>query len=163
VSWRCSHPWFSLSDFQEKEVLTDGHFYMGIESGGQDISSILPGKHWVEIPVPVGGGGSSGTGTSDPIAQLQLLAANGNQVAALGTKVIDGETDSGYAVTITRQNVLNGIQKFNVSSGLDAAAQQQLSQAAQNTPVSISAPLADDVATYNQFLAAEGTSSASEG
>jgi hypothetical protein len=193
--------------FQEKEVLTDGHFYMGIESGGQDISSILPGKHWVEIPVPVGGGGSSGTGTSDPIAQLQLLAANGNQVAALGTKVIDGETDSGYAVTITRQNVLNGIQKFNVSSGLDAAAQKQLSQAAQNTPiptidvwfdsskllrrmsvamnqvengqavsvnldmdfesygtpVSISAPLADYVATYNQFLAAEGTSSASEG
>jgi hypothetical protein len=192
--------------FQEKEVLTDGHFYMGIESGGQDISSVLPGKHWVEIPVPVGVGVSSGTGTSDPIAQLQLLTANGNQVAALGTKVINGETDTGYAVTITRQNVLNGIQKFNASSGLDAAVQRQLSQAAQDTPiptidvwfdsskllrrmtvainqvasgqaesvnlnmdfesygtpVSIAAPSADDVATYSQFLAAEGTSSANE-
>ena len=118
--------------FQEKEVFADGHFYLSVTSGGQDISALIPGKHWVEIPIPVGAGSSLGTGTSDPLAQLQLLVAKGNTVASLGTKTIEGVTASGYAVTISRQKQLDAEQSYLSSSGLDAATQQQLAQAAQS-------------------------------
>jgi len=127
---------FSLpgSTFQEKEVLTDGHLYMGIDSDGHDVSDLIPGKHWVEIPIPVGTSSSLGTGTSDPLAQLRMLVAKGNTVTRLGTKTIDGVTASGYAVTITRQNLLHAEQQYLSSSNFDPATQQQLSQAAQSLP-----------------------------
>jgi hypothetical protein len=117
--------------FQEKEVLADGRMYLGIVSGGQDVSALVPGKHWVAIPTPVGNGGSLGTGTSDPLAQLQMLVAKGNTVVSIGTKEIRGVTASGYAVTLSRQNQLNAEQRYLASSGLDAATRQQLSQAAE--------------------------------
>jgi hypothetical protein len=120
---------------EEKELVADNHFYMDIESGGQDISEFVPGKHWVEIPVPVGTGSNSlGTGTSDPLAQLKLLAAKGNKVTSLGTKPIRGVTASGFAVTISRPNLLKAERQFLSSSGLNAATWQQLAQAAQNLP-----------------------------
>ena len=118
----------------EKEIFADGHFYMGLETGGQDISSVLPGKQWIEIPVPVGTGNSPGTGTSDPLAQLQLLAAKGNTVTSLGSQTIDGIPTSGYSVSISRQNLVAAEQQFISSSGLDAAAQERLSQASKNLP-----------------------------
>ncbi|HEX5266969.1 MAG TPA: hypothetical protein VFW24_09365 [Acidimicrobiales bacterium] len=117
---------------EQKEVVADGRFFMGIESHGQDISALVPGKHWVEIPIPVGTGSSLGTGTSDPLAQLHLLAAKGNTVTTLGTKSIRGTTASGYAVTISRQNLLDAEQKYLSSSGIDPGTQQQIAQAAQS-------------------------------
>ncbi len=124
-----------MGEPRSKELFADNHFYMGIESGGQDISSFVPGKHWVEIPVPVGSASNSlGTGTSDPLAQLQLLVARGNKVTSLGTKLIRGVTASGYAVILNRRNMLRAERQFLSSSGLNAATQQQLAIAAQNIP-----------------------------
>jgi hypothetical protein len=120
--------------FQEKEVVAHNHFYMGISSGGQDVSALVPGKHWVEIPIPVGAGSSPGTGTSDPLAQLQMLVKKGNTVTGLGTKAIHGVTCSGYAVTISRQNVVTAELKALSSSGLDPVTMQRLAQAAQSIP-----------------------------
>jgi hypothetical protein len=117
--------------FEEKEVLADGQLYFSIGSAGQDVSAVVPGKHWVAIPIPMGTGGSLGTGTSDPLAQLQMLGAKGNRVASLGTKEIRGAAASGYAVTLSRQNQLNAEQQYLASSGLDAATQHQMSQAAK--------------------------------
>jgi hypothetical protein len=119
---------------EEREVVANNQFYMAISSDGQDISNLIPGKHWVTIPLPVSTGNSVGTGTSDPLAQMKMLATKGNIVTALGTKTIDGVTASGYSVTISRQNLLNAVQQYLPSSGLDAAAQQQIAQEAQNLP-----------------------------
>ncbi len=109
---------------QEKELVADNHFYMDIESGGQDISDFVPGKHWVEIPVPVGTGSNSlGTGTSDPLAQLKLLAAKGNKVTSLGTKPIRGVTRIRLRVTINRPTCSRPSGNFCSSSGLNEATQ----------------------------------------
>lgn len=118
----------------EREILVGNNFYLGFSGGGQDISTLVPGKHWVQLPIPVGANSSVGTGTSDPLAQMQLLAGKGNTVSPLGTTTIRGATVSGYSVTISRQNLLNAEQTYISSSGLSAAAQQQLEQAARNFP-----------------------------
>ena len=120
---------------QEKEILNGSDFYMGTSSGGQDVSSLVPGKHWVQIPVPIGGSGSLGTGTNDPLAQLKMLGAKGNAVTSVGTEVIRGITVTGYAVTISRANLLNAEQSYLASSGFDATTKQQIEQAAPSLPI----------------------------
>lgn len=117
------------STLQEKEVEAGGDLYLAIDAEGQDVSAVVPGKHWVELPIPVGAAGSLGTGTSDPLAQLQLLQAKGNTVTSLGTGVIDGVSASGYAVTISHANVVRAEQRFVSSSGLDATTRQEVAQA----------------------------------
>ena len=117
------------STLQEKEVEAGGDLYLAIDAEGQDVSAVVPGKHWVELPTPVGAAGSLGTGTSDPLAQLQLLQAKGNTVTSLGTGVIDGVSASGYAVTISHANVVQAEQRFVSSSGLDATTRQEVAQA----------------------------------
>lgn len=118
----------------EREILADNHFYLALSSAGQDISSLVPGKHWVEIPIPINSADSVGTGTSDPLAQLQLLASQGNTVKALGTKSIDGVTASGYSVTLSRSTIINAELRYLATSNLTPAEQQQIGQAAQNSP-----------------------------
>jgi hypothetical protein len=124
----------SGNSFVEEEVLVGGHFYMGIESNGQDISSLIRGKHWVEIPTPVGADSSVGTATNDPLAQMQMLAAKGNIVTRLGEKSIEGVVTTGYAVTISRQNEQNAERRTISSGHLDAAAQRHLSEVAKSFP-----------------------------
>lgn len=119
---------------QEKEIASSGDFYLGISSGAQDVSSLVPGKHWVQIPLPIGGNSSLGTGTSDPLTQLEMAAAKGNTVTSVGTETIRGITTSGYAVTISRANLLKSEQSYLSSSGLDPATKQQISQAVQSFP-----------------------------
>jgi len=111
----------------EHELVIDGHFYLGITSDGQDVSSIVPGKDWIQIPIPATGRTSTlGTGTVDPIDQLQLLARRGNAVRPLGTSVIDGVTVSGFAVTMSKKAMAQNLQKELGSAQLSPAARQAI-------------------------------------
>lgn len=116
----------------EREIVTQGHFYLAVSGGGQDISTLLPGKEWVEVPTPLGAGSSVGTGTTDPLAQLRLLAFRGNTVKSLGTRAISGITTSGYSVTASRHAFISAELEYLATSGLSPTEQYQLAQAARS-------------------------------
>jgi multisubunit Na+/H+ antiporter MnhC subunit len=117
----------------ERELIVDGHFYLGMTENGTNISTILAGKHWIDMPVPIADTtGSLGTGTVDPLNQLQLLTKHGNAVRPLGTSVIAGVTVSGYSITPSRQTIDQGIQSEISSGNLSPAEQEQLRQAARS-------------------------------
>jgi hypothetical protein len=69
------------------------------------IAQLLPGKSWVSLdlaslnPRSSSAPGPSNLG-SDPIAELRLLALQGNTVTALGSSSINGVTVQGYSVTL---------------------------------------------------------------
>jgi hypothetical protein len=113
----------------ERELVTDGHFYMGMTINGTSVSTITGGKHWIELPLPINGSTSSlGSGTVDPFNQLQLLAKRGNTIRPLGTSVIGGVAVVGFAITPSRQTMDQDIQNEIASEHLSAAAQKQLEQ-----------------------------------
>jgi hypothetical protein len=117
----------------EQELVVNGHFYMDITEDGQDVASVVPGKHWVEIPLPPAGtSGSLGTGTVDPVTQLQQLAKAGNVIRPLGTSAIQGVTVSGYAITPSRQTIEREMNAEIASGQLSPAARQQLRQSTKD-------------------------------
>lgn len=117
----------------ERELIVDGHFYLGMTENGTNISTILSGKHWIDMPVPIADTtGSLGTGTVDPLNQLQLLSKHGNAVRPLGTSVVAGVTVSGYAITPSRRTIDQGIQSEISSGSLSPAEQEQLRQSARS-------------------------------
>lgn len=113
----------------EREHVVDGHSYVDIAENGADVSSLLAGKHWVDMPVAVGATtGTFGTGPVDPVSQLALLGQKGNAVRPLGASTIDGTTASGYAVTPNRLTVERRARAAIASEKLSPAAQALLDQ-----------------------------------
>jgi hypothetical protein len=122
----------NIGPLVEQEVIVGGHCYLGVSEDGQNVSTTLSGKPWVDIPIPVEGTSTSlGAGTSDPLAQMKLLPSRGNKVTPLGTKAIDGTTVSGYSVTMSRQRMMAEVQQYLASTGLSSSAQQLTLQAAE--------------------------------
>jgi hypothetical protein len=113
----------------EREHVVDGHSYVDIAENGADVSSLLAGKHWVDMPLAVGAKtGTFGTGPVDPVSQLALLGQKGNAVRPLGASTINGTTASGYAVTPNRQTVERRARAAIASEKLSPAAQALLDQ-----------------------------------
>ena len=117
----------------ERELIVDGHFYMGMTVDGTNISTITSGRQWIDMPIPVADTtGSLGTGTVDPLNQLQLLTKHGNTVRPLGTSVIGGATVSGYAITPGRRALDQEIRTQKFTENLSAAEREQLREVAHS-------------------------------
>lgn len=116
--------------FHEEVITVPGDAYLNFSEAGQGVSTVVPGKDWVEIPVAVSATSGLGMSTPDPVQQLQTLAQAGNTVRSLGTATLNGETVARYSVTLSEQNVQQSVQRFVATSGLSAAAAQQLEQEA---------------------------------
>ena len=116
----------------ERELLINGHFYMGVTADGHDISEITGGAEWIDIPIADQGGSTSpGFASVDPLTQIQMLEKKGATVVPLGTSVIDGDTVSGFSVTPSHAEVLQNIQKEFATGQFSAEQQQQILNASK--------------------------------
>jgi len=72
--------------------------------------------------------GSTGIGssTSNILEQLQLLAQRGNSVTSLGNSTINGDTVSGYQVTITSRAMAAASKRVVAQSGAESKAMRSL-------------------------------------
>jgi hypothetical protein len=101
----------------ERELVVNRHLFMGLTLDGTDVSQITGGPHWIDIPIPdQSGSNAPGVGSVNPLTQIQMLARKGSTVVSLGTSDIDGTAVSGYAVTPSRLQVFEGIER-EIASG----------------------------------------------
>jgi hypothetical protein len=106
----------------EKMVSADSNLYFSFEQNGvNQISVVVPGKQWVEEPT---NGLTTPTGalTSNPLAQIQLLAQRGNAVSTLGSSTIGGRSVRGYLVNISHATMVSAVRRAIGSEGLSPAA-----------------------------------------
>jgi hypothetical protein len=121
---------------QEQELFANPTTYLTFSLGGKNpVSTLFPGKQWVQMPLSVPAGQGAGLGASNPLSQLQMLAQQGNVVTALGPSTINGIAVNGYKVVISRQAMLNASKRLVASGDLSSFGKQAILQAAsQMTP-----------------------------
>jgi len=122
----------------QESILTNGQLvYMQLLGNGQnEISQLIPGKDWVQLPVNLSAS-SGAEGTTQNIAtQLQLLASQGNSVVALGSSTINGQPVTGYQVTISHQAMVAATKSALKAAGTQATTEQSiLDQSSLSPPV----------------------------
>ena len=92
-----------------------------IENDQNAISQVVPGKTWVQLPSEQTSTTELGDGSSNILAQLQLLAAQGNTVVTLGPSTVNGESVTGYQVTVTRKAMAAELKRAEAKGGVEAS------------------------------------------
>jgi len=111
---------------QLAELVVGDHFYMAPSQGGQGVSSLLPGKTWIENPGNLAGQTTSAT-TQNPASMLSGLRAKGNKVVDLGASVVSGSAVEEYAVTINPAAALAQVNREQMPSSVVQGAKALLS------------------------------------
>jgi hypothetical protein len=75
------------------------------------------------VPVVQSESQSANLGGSNPASTLAVLEQHGNQVRALGSKVIGGVTCTGYSVTPSRQAMIAAVKEESARLRLSSASQ----------------------------------------
>ncbi len=117
----------------ETELLVGGNLYLQVTAEGHNLAAMTGGRHWIEIPFAQLGSQTVTDGS--PGTSLSLLRQNGASVTSLGTRNIDGQTCSGYAVTPSKQGMLAGAQAEWAQMGLSEAQISAARQALQRAPL----------------------------
>jgi hypothetical protein len=117
----------------ETELLVGGNLYLWVTADGHNLAAVTGGRHWIEIPFAQLGSQTVTNGS--PGTSLSLLRQNGASVTPLGTRNIDGQTCSGYAVTPSKQGMLAGAQAEWAQMGLSEAQTSAARQALQSAPL----------------------------
>ena len=117
----------------ETELLVGGNLYLQVTADGHNLAAVTGGRHWIEIPFAQLGSQTVTNGS--PGTSLSLLRQNGASVTPLGTRNIDGQTCSGYAVTPSKQGMLAGAQAEWAQMGLSEAQTSAARQALQSAPL----------------------------
>jgi hypothetical protein len=124
---------FAHSSMTETELAVGGNLYLEVTADGHNLAALTGGRHWIEIPFAQLGSQSVTNGSAG--TSLSLLRQKGASVTSLGTRNIDGQTCSGYAVTATRQGMLAGAQAEWAKMGLSEAQTNAAREALQRAPV----------------------------
>jgi hypothetical protein len=104
------------------ELFVHNHLYIDSIDHGESISTLLPGKSWVEEPP----GATEGTGSSNPAELLAVLASHGNAVLNLGASKVSGASVIGYSVTPSSTYLRASIEKEHIPASLKTDALQFL-------------------------------------
>jgi hypothetical protein len=104
---------------EEKEILVDRSLYYSFTVDGKSAVPLTGGRSWIQMPVQQSG--SANIAGSSPASSLRVLAQQGNAVRKLGTKIVDGVTCTGYAVTPSVKAMLAAAKKESAELGLPAA------------------------------------------
>jgi hypothetical protein len=112
----------SLGPLDEKEILVNGSLYLALSANGK---SLIPqtGRSWIQMPFQQSA--SADLAGSDPVSSLSLLEQEGSTVRPLGTRLIDGVTCTGYAVTPNKQMMLAGARAEQAKLGISSATANQ--------------------------------------
>ncbi len=119
------------SSFTEHELVVDNQIYIGIFSGGTNVSALTGGPEWINVPLTEQDSSGLGAGNVDPLDQLKLLEQRGATVVPLGTSSVNGVTVSGYAVTFGQAEIQQAEQQEFQALHLTPAQAQQALRAAQ--------------------------------
>jgi hypothetical protein len=145
----------------QETILSDaGNAYMQITENNQNqITRAIPGKQWVQVPL--GASQSTGLSATTPniLNQLQVLTQQGNTVVPLGTSTINGESVTGYQVTITKAAMAAEFKRVEARGGAEAKALEQgLKVISLNPPVIKLWLNADNLLAREEVLISETTS-----
>jgi len=105
-----------LDNVRLTERFVGGSAYMSVS----ELSTIVPGKTWIAIPV---GGSTLAPGSSNPASMLQVLQAEGDIVTPLGASVVNGTSVEGYHVVVSEAALSKRLAQENLPRGLEQAAQ----------------------------------------
>ncbi len=119
----------------ESELSDGSGLYMQIMSNGQnEISHLLPGKTWVELPLNTSSG--VGAGTTNVLTQLQILTQQGNTVTSLGTSTVDGVSATGYQVTLSTKAMAAAAKRVEKATGFNSQqVKSAIAEFSKNPPV----------------------------
>lgn len=107
----------------EKEIQAKGNLYVAMSYDGRGSSGSSGGREWTHVPVVQSESQSANLGGSNPASTLAVLEQHGNQVRALGSKVIGGVTCTGYSVTPSRQAMIAAVKEESARLRLSSASQ----------------------------------------
>jgi hypothetical protein len=107
----------------ERELMVNGNLYISLTISGTSLAKLTGGRDWIETPISQ----SSSTNLvgSDPVSSLSLLEQQGITVRQIGTKVIEGQSCTGYAVTPTKAALLASVRSEFTRLGYSPAAINQ--------------------------------------
>ncbi len=97
----------SAASTTDDEVFAGDQVYVAFTSGSTSVSTLLPGKSWLALPLPAAASPTSGPGgLVNVLAALQLLQSEGATVTSLGDSSVDGVAVTGYAVALPDSTLL---------------------------------------------------------
>ena len=88
----------------EQVLLVNGHLYVTLTISGTNLAKLSGGRAWIEMPTAQSV--SMSLVGSDPLSSLSLLEQQGTDVRQIGTKIIEGQSCTGYAVTASKAALL---------------------------------------------------------
>jgi len=123
-------------ELTEQELLVSGNLYVSLTISGTSLARLTGGRPWIELPVSQFG--SASLVGSDPLSSLSLLEQQGNQVRSIGSKIVEGQSCTGYAVTPTKAALLASVRAEFTRLGYSSAmVDQEVSLAQQMVPPTV--------------------------
>lgn len=107
----------------EKEIQVKGNLYVAMNYDGRGFSGSSGGREWTHVPVVQSESQSANLGGSNLASTLAVLEQHGNQVRALGSKVIGDVSCTDYSVTPTRQALIAAVKEESARLRLSGASQ----------------------------------------
>ncbi len=112
----------------ERELLVNGNLYLTLTISGTNLAKLTGGRDWIELPTSESS--STSLAGSDPLSSLSLAEQQGVDVRQVGTKVIEGQSCTGYAITPTKAAMLASVRaEFTKLGSSSAMINQEVSLA----------------------------------
>ena len=103
-----------LENMRVTERYVGGTIYLSMPQ----ISTVVPGKSWIELPV---GGSSMAPGSSNPASMFQVLQADGDIVTPLGPSAVNGASVQGFHVVVTQAGLDKRLSEANLPDAVRQA------------------------------------------
>jgi len=103
----------------EQELLVNGNLYVTLTISGTSLAKLTGGRAWIEMPTAQSV--STSLVGSDPLSSLSLLEQQGTDVRQIGTKIIEGQSCTGYAVIPSRAALLAAMRSEFTKLGYSPA------------------------------------------
>jgi hypothetical protein len=123
------------TSLSETELADGTNLYMQIVGNGKnEVSQLLPGKTWVELPVRSASSSGVGTGATNIMSQLQVLTQQGNTVTSLGASTINDVAVTGYQVTFSPTAIAAAMKRVERQSGASSQMVKTIMQVFEKDP-----------------------------
>jgi len=111
-----------IMSLTEKVIFVNGNLFVSL-GGNPLVQGLMGGHGWIRMPASQSG--SMNLAGSDPKSSLAALEQLGNSVRTLGTKIIDGVSCTGYAVTLNRQSMIKAVTEESAEHEYSSATTDQ--------------------------------------
>jgi len=114
----------------EKEILVNGDLFVALPVSTA-LAPLIGYRAWIQMPASQSG--SANLAGSDPLSSLAVLEQQGASVQVLGTEDVGGVSCTGYAVTPTKQAMVEAAKTEFARLGYSSAVTGQLLTTVQGT------------------------------